>query len=162
MATNGLRLGNFHRVQSKNVAHNLTYSTDLRILFSPPDSRLGISLDFSLAFRMRNVWNARGVGLSALKRNIAFAFVSLERKGFTDGLSKIVERCNPPSPPYCKMESEWLLLSPDENRHFLEKKNFQDPEPGYRRCAAVTSTECRVFLYSCTMRIIFLARAEVK
>ena len=49
LATNGLRLGNFHRVQSKNVARNLTYSTDLCI----PDSRLGMNLDFSLAFRMR-------------------------------------------------------------------------------------------------------------
>lgn len=38
---------------------------------------------------------------------------------------------------------------------FSEKKNFQDPEPGYRRCAEVTSTERRIFLYSCTMRIIF-------
>ena len=67
-----------------------------------------------------------------------------------------------PSPLTVKWKASGCYCRQMRTGTFSEKKNFQDPEPGYRGCAAVTSAERRIFLHSCTMRIIFWARTEVK
>lgn len=75
---------------------------------------------------------------------------------------RLLKDAIPPPPLTVKWKVSGCYCRQVRTGTFSEKKNFQDPEPGYRRCAAVTSTERRIFLYSCTMRIIFLARTEVK